>query len=137
MAPNSAATYLLMILLGRCNILMMTFRDFLPYILVCTSTLAMASPAYFEDARRAASEGRYQNVVEVLSVAIDDQSLDPNNLAGAFSNRGIAYSLLKDYTAAIADLNKAIELNPEHLLVLNDLGTLAQQVEKNDVTAAS
>jgi TPR repeat protein len=110
---------------------------FLPYILVCISTLTMASPAYFEDARRAASEGCYQNVVEVLSVAIDDQSLDPNNLADAFSNRGIAYSLLKDYTAAIADLNKAIELNPAHLLALNHLGTLAQQVEKNDVTAAS
>lgn len=129
--------YSLMILGHRCNILIMTFSNLLPFITFFISTLAMASPAYFDDARRAASEGRYQNVVEVLSLAIADQSFDPDNLADAYSNRGIAYSLLKDHSAALADLNRAIEVNPEHLQALNHLGVFAQHVEKNDVAAAS
>ena len=47
--------------------------------------------------------------------------LDPQ-YAPAYINRGNAYSLLKEYKRAIADLNKGIELNPQEALAYDNRG---------------
>jgi TPR repeat protein len=101
-------------------------------------------PTPFNEAQRAASEGRYEDVVTILTAVIDARGLSGNasglssdELAIAHSNRGIAYSLEKNYALAIQDLQQAITLNPEHLLTLNHLGILAEHVEGNFAVAAS
>ena len=48
--------------------------------------------------------------------------LEPNN-AGAYNNRGISKSNLKDYNGAISDFNKAIELDPDYASAYNNRGS--------------
>lgn len=90
----------------------------------------------FSLAQEAAAAGRYDEVVSLLSGAIDSGSLSESDTAIAYSNRGIAYSLLKRYGLAVQDLNQAIRLNPEHPLTLNHLGILAEHVELDFTKAA-
>jgi TPR repeat protein len=90
----------------------------------------------FTTAQQAAAEGRYYDVITLLSDAIEGGELDDTETAIAYSNRGIAYSLLKRYGLAVQDLNEAIRLNPEHPLTLNHLGILAEHVELDFARAA-
>ena len=53
--------------------------------------------------------GDFQNVVVYLNEAIRIDSTS----ADIFFKRGCARNLLKDYPGALADYNKAIELNPK------------------------
>jgi tetratricopeptide (TPR) repeat protein len=53
-------------------------------------------------------------------IAVGGQSRD--NLAIAYRNRGIAYEKASDYDRAIADYNKAIELNPQFAETYVDRG---------------
>ncbi len=89
----------------------------------------------FDDAQSAARKGQYKQVVAILSDALDARDLDLSQEVIAYSNRGIAYSLLKAYGLAKADLQKAIELNPDHRLTQNHLGILAEHVEGDYTTA--
>ncbi|MBO6555665.1 MAG: SEL1-like repeat protein [Pseudomonadales bacterium] len=102
-----------------------------------TSVAEDAAQSVFSTAQQAAAEGRYDDVISLLSSAIDGGSLSETDTAIAFSNRGIAYSLLKRYGLAVQDLNQAIRLNPEHPLTLNHLGILAEHVELNFAKAAA
>lgn len=83
----------------------------------------------FEQAQQAAGEGRYEDVIVLLSKSIEDKTLADRERAIALSNRGIAYSLLKQYAPAQRDLRAAIEINPEYPLTLNHLGILAEHIE--------
>ncbi len=47
--------------------------------------------------------------------------LDPND-AGAYNNRIVAYSDLKDYDSAIADYNQALKLDPNDADAYNSRG---------------
>ncbi len=89
----------------------------------------------FDDAQSAARNGQYKQVVTFLSDALDTGDLDSSQEVIAYSNRGIAYSLLKAYGLAKVDLQKAIKLDPDHKLTQNHLGILAEHVE-GDYSAA-
>jgi TPR repeat protein len=89
----------------------------------------------FEEAQAAAQSGRYEDVVTVLTDAIENSELQPAERVVAYSNRGIAYSLLKAYGKSEADLTRAVEINPNYKLALNHLGILAEHVHKDYVSA--
>ena len=110
----------------------MLFLGFLSVLALNTT----AATSYFEEAKVAASEGRYDEVTTLLSAVIESGQLEPDRLAIAHSNRGIAFSLLEQYERAIVDLKRAIELDPAHLLTLNHLGILAEHLEADSTEAA-
>ncbi len=85
--------------------------------------------AEFADAQKAASEGRYDEVVIVLTELIDGGGLADGEEVIAYANRGIASSLLKSYVSAKRDLLWAIALDPGHLLTQNHLGIIAEHVD--------
>jgi TPR repeat protein len=96
---------------------------------------AYAGDAEFELAQAAASGGRYRDVIGIL----DDLLLNPDlGTAGqvvAYSNRGIAYSLLSAYGLAKQDLEEAHRLDPQHKLTLNRLGMIEAEVDGNPKAA--
>lgn len=91
----------------------------------------------FEQAQSAASEGRYDDVIRLLTTELEAGTLDDEDVAVALSNRGIAYSLIQEFELASADLNEAIRLMPDHTLTLNHLGILAEHVTGNYAEAAA
>ena len=58
--------------------------------------------------RELLNAGHYREAVEELNAAIAADS----QFAVAYNARGFAYYLLRDYARALADFDKAIELNP-------------------------
>ena len=108
----------------------------LALLLFLVSVSLNAMPPEFDLAQQAAAEGRYEDVTMILSEIIAGDSLTRADMAIAYSNRGIAFSLMNDYSAAKRDLNEAIQLNPSHQLSLNHLGILAEHVEQ-DIAAAA
>ncbi len=109
------------------------FRLFLILLIAAFEIRASA----FDDAQIAAREGRYRDVAEILSAEIDGGELEPGNLVVAYSNRGIAYSLLGAYELARQDLLRANSISPSHNLTLNHLGLLAEQVDQDYARAIS
>ena len=88
----------------------------------------MALADAFAEAQVAASEDRYEDVITILTAALERGNLDDGEKAIAHGNRGIALSLVHSYPEALEDLQRAIELDPEHQLSLNHLGILAEHV---------
>jgi len=103
-------------------------------VLVGVSSKILA--ADFGDAQTAAHEGRYNDVVEILTGGIDSGSLDHEAQVIAYANRGIAYSLIEAYGRAKQDLNTAIKLDPDHTLTQNHLGIMSEHVDNNITVAA-
>ena len=91
----------------------------------------VASATVFDEAQVAAQTGRYNDVITLLTGAIERNEFGPDELVVAYSNRGIAYSLLKAYAMAEADLMMAVEMNSQYKLALNHLGILAEHVHKD------
>ena len=98
------------------------------FVVMFFSQFSWAEISFLDEAQIAASEGRFDDVISILSNAIDSDALEEEERAIAFSNRGIAFSLLKRFGPAMQDLRMAIELQPDHLLTLNHLGILAEHV---------
>jgi tetratricopeptide (TPR) repeat protein len=65
---------------------------------------------------RASSRKHYREAIEELSLAI---AADPT-FALAYNARGFAYYLLREYPRALADFDKAIELNPGYKNALDN-----------------
>ncbi len=106
-------------------------------IIICAlGCWAPIQAAELAEAQQAASEGRYGDVVTLLTAVLEEKDLDEAGRVVAYSNRGIAYSLLNAHALARKDLNAALTLNPEHALTMNHLGLLAEQVEKDYDLAA-
>ena len=106
------------------------------FLLVLLSSVWLSASAnVFLDARQAATEGRYRDVIGLLSEVIEAGELEPAEMVVAFSNRGIAYSLLKAFELARIDLNRAISIDPDHKLTQNQLGLIAQHVDADYATA--
>jgi tetratricopeptide (TPR) repeat protein len=54
------------------------------------------------------------------SALIDDPQLGPSQKSFAYGMRGLAYSLLGVFDKALADYDKAIDLNPDYAVALNN-----------------
>lgn len=67
------------------------------------------------------SAGRYEAAVEAFTRGILAGDLDPEALAIAFNNRGVAYGELGDFDRAIADYGKALELQPQDPTAIKNL----------------
>ena len=90
----------------------------------------------FMDAQAAATEGRYDEVVSILTTVIERGELEGDAEVIAYSNRGVAYSRLKMYPQGKKDLLQAIELDPDHQLTINHLGIMSQHVDADYQAAA-
>jgi len=90
----------------------------------------------FVEAQNAAKESRYRDVVDILTGALADPEIELEWEITAYSNRGIAYSLLDAYALADKDLLHVISLDPSHTLSLNQLGLLAERVKHDSILAA-
>lgn len=85
-----------------------------------------------EDAARiAAAEGRHDEVVKILTQAIESGQLPSSDLGAAHTNRGIAYSLLGSYEKAQQDLQRATTIDPDNEMALHQLGILAEVYERD------
>lgn len=89
----------------------------------------------FDQAKIAATEGRYHDVVAIMNGVLTGIGISEADQVIAYSNRGIAYSLLHEYELAETDLNQALALDADHGLSLNHMGILAEHV-KQDFPAA-
>ncbi|MDA9285487.1 hypothetical protein N9P94_01430 [Pseudomonadales bacterium] len=87
------------------------------------------SASEFDEAQLAAGEGRYRDVITLLTGALSAEDVSELQQVVAYSNRGIAYSLLNAFGLAKQDLNAALALDPAHSLTLNQLGHLAANVD--------
>lgn len=102
--------------------------------IIAMLAMLSATPALavgLDDAQLAAEEGRYYDVVTILTQLIDSAELEKEDVVIAYSNRGIAYSLLEAYSLAWQDLRQAIKLDDSHALTQNHLGILAEHVDHN------
>jgi TPR repeat protein len=106
-------------------------------VVVCTFCIFVpAIAADLDEAQLAASEGRYRDVVTLLTEVLKSEDLDGPGRVVALSNRGIAYSLLNAYALARKDLKEALKIEPEHALTMNHLGLLAEKLEQGYSAAA-
>ncbi|HKI73824.1 MAG TPA: hypothetical protein VJ998_04240, partial [Pseudomonadales bacterium] len=96
---------------------------------------AGANGSPFDDAQTAARQGRYKDVVSVLSAALSGGDLDSKDRVRALSNRGVAYSLLGSYGRASRDLHAALDIDPADNLSLNQLGLLAERIDHDNQRA--
>jgi Flp pilus assembly protein TadD len=87
--------------------------------------------------------GRYEEAVEVYTRAVLAGDLEPEALAIAFNNRGVAYNELGDYDKAIQDYGQALALVPGDKTATKNLrnahirrGGAAQQLGEQDAALA-
>ena len=80
--------------------------------------------AYFELAACYCYLGQYQSAIVQFSKLIDF-----NATAAKHYNRGVTYYLLEEYNKAIADLTKAIELEPDFIAAYYNLSNAYYQIQ--------
>lgn len=79
--------------------------------------LALASPAAagpFEEGRAAHQQKRYDEAIRLFTVDINSGTNTPHNLAVVYNNRGNSYLAKGQLGQALADFNRAIDLDPSH-----------------------
>jgi tetratricopeptide (TPR) repeat protein len=59
-------------------------------------------------------------VITECTPIIEDPSTDPSTLSDAYGLRGLAYSRMKRSTEAMADYSRAIKINPDSAVALNN-----------------
>ena len=89
----------------------------------------------FDEAQQAATDSRYKGVVELFSISFESGELALQDEVVAYSNIGVSCSLLQAYGLATQDLEHALSVDNENTLTLNHLGLLAEQVDRDYVTA--
>jgi len=137
--PNCYFGILVSVLMCGCFVLRFIPVWFSPATLLVLFVVSVPGGSLaigFSDAQVAATEGRYDEVVSILTAVIEKGELEGEAKVIAFSNRGVAYSLLKKYPQGKRDLLQAIELDPDHQLTINHLGIMAQHVDADYRAAA-
>jgi len=71
-----------------------------------------AEAVYYYRAHGYTKKGDFANAAKDYTVYINSKVFDPTN-ASVYLGRGIAYMELKDFDAALKDIDKAIELTPD------------------------
>jgi len=67
---------------------------------------------------------QYKLAIPEFDLAIKSSPNQPSDTARALVQRGTAHSALKNYSKALADLDKALELDPKNDLGLNNRGAV-------------
>src|SRR6476661_245800 len=80
-----------------------------------------AQPAFADDWETCA-KGAGDEAIAACTRAIKSGTYNGKTLALAYSNRGVEWKAKGDIDKAIADYDKAIELNPEYASALNNRG---------------
>jgi len=78
-----------------------------------------------------------KEIFKVKSKAIDPANIEAPSTADDYQKRGMAYYARKDYNAAEADLNKAIQLDNNHLDAYYSLGMVLKAVGKKEEAVAA
>lgn len=79
----------------------------------------------------AAADGRHDEVVKILTGVIDNGGLANSDLVVAYTNRGIAYSLLGSFARAKQDLLRATAIDHDYKVALHHLGVLTEVYDRD------
>lgn len=107
-------------------------------VLGCLLT-ALALPAAagpFEDARAAHRQKRYEDAIRLFTVDINSGTNTPYNLAVVYNNRGNTYLVMGKLDKALADFNRALELNPKHANAFYNRSIVYERQGKRDLAIA-
>ena len=63
---------------------------------------------------KAAARKKYQEVIRICTSGIESNRLESEYLAECYSSRSAAFSKFSEYDKALADIDKAIGINPNH-----------------------
>lgn len=85
-------------------------------LLVCFSSFGQTAEEYLRSGMEKAFLGNYEEAIRDFSNSIQlySDKTDFYNKADAYYNRGTLMAILMDFNGAIADLTKAIELDPNY-----------------------
>ena len=102
----------------------------LPLLFSCGGSLDkdQTDKEYFNKAEDYAANGKYQLAIDNYTKCLK-LDLDDANKASAYNNRGLAYRDLGNYTAAIADYNSALKINPDYASAYNNRGNAYYDLE--------
>ena len=78
-----------------------------------------------------------KDIFKVKSVPVDPTSMGEPGTAEEYVRRGMAYYARKQFDAAVADLNKAISLNPKEREAYYALGMVRKAQEKKEEAVAA
>jgi len=89
---------------------------------LCLVALGVASPAWADDHADCYEGTDPDTIIQGCSNIITAGSENPDDVAVAYYDRGLAYGNKGDHDAEIADETKAIELNPQNADAYSDRG---------------
>jgi len=78
-----------------------------------------------------------KEIFKVKSKAIEPTSIEDPSTADDVQNSGMAYYARKDYSAAEADLKKALQLDNNHVDAYYSLGMVLKAAGKNEEAVAA
>ncbi|OGP81886.1 MAG: hypothetical protein A2Z08_03775, partial [Deltaproteobacteria bacterium RBG_16_54_11] len=70
----------------------------------------------------AGKTGNYDEAIRLCTKAIESGELSGKNLSSVYCTRGTAWAEKGDYDKAIADINKAIEIDPKDAMAYYNRG---------------
>jgi tetratricopeptide (TPR) repeat protein len=113
-------------------------------VIICALFVAEASAAHATQAEDLGRqwevcenrESKYSDALVAASctAVIQSEHVDPEQLMLALNNRGLSYHNQQDYDRAIADFDRAIELNPQFAAVYNNRANA--RLKSNEYAAA-
>ena len=84
-------------------------------LVMCLAALAWGAPLDdYEAGKEAARQSEFDKAIELFTRAIQSGQMEPRDLSRAHYSRGNAWLDKGDLKKAIADLNKALELDPDY-----------------------
>lgn len=111
-------------------------------LVLLTAGIAYSGPDQdYKDGIEAASKGDMDKAITAFSRIVESKDqVEPQNLSSAYNLRGMCYDVKNDSDRAMADFDKAVELNPKSAEALGNRALLWAKignVEKAKVDAAA